>query len=266
MKRNFYIILLLLILPFEINADNYMNILKYGTPRQKAEAMYQLGYAGNKKAFWFYVKYLSYLPNNSDGVDAVKVREAAAEALGRIKDPRSVKYLIERYDKEKVFSVKKRIVFALSFYRDKRAYPVIENAASSEDEFLHFEGVLTAAKYAVDEFKDILLKEYNEKEAPAVLKTTAAFGLIQIEKNNDDYKQYLIDSLKNKEQSVRYWAAFYIRQLKMTEAEKFLIKALEIENVFWVENEMKLALQVIYYEKDRIKKKKNYNAYEFILN
>lgn len=263
MKRK--LLLFIILLPVVIFAEDYIDTLNNGTPRQKVEAMYQLGYAGNKKAFWYCVKYLSYIPNKNDSVDAVKVREASAEALGRIKDKRAVKYLIRQYRSEKVLSVKRKIIFALSFYKDDTAIPIIKEALTIKEEGMHFEALLAAAKYQKNDFKSLLLSEFSNSKS-ILNKTTAAYGLLLLEPNTSDYKNYLIESLKDEEPSVRYWAVHYIRLLKMIDAEKAIIKALEIENIFWVENEMDLTLQVIYYEKYEQRKKNQYSEYEFILN
>ena len=102
------ILLIIAVISAPLSAQNMLEVLADGPLEKKTEAMLHMGYAGNKSGFWYYVKYLNYSQKENDSHDIVMARCAAAEALGRIKDDRAIKYLTERFSVEKNDTVRRK--------------------------------------------------------------------------------------------------------------------------------------------------------------
>ena len=140
-----HLIAILILISSPVFPQNMLDVLADGPLEKKSEAMLHMGYAGNKAGFWYYVKYLNYSQKEDDSRDIIQCRCAAAEALGRIKDERALKYLIERYGKEKNNLVKTKLLFALSFYKNPEIIPVLSDALDSDSDNVKFQALLTSA-------------------------------------------------------------------------------------------------------------------------
>lgn len=257
-KHNIYIAIFSLIilsavtLPARADFSHYIDIVKNGgSPDQVAESLNQLSYVGYKQLFWNYVKYLEYTAGEKDGgTGAVLVRKAAAEALGRINDERAVKYLIEQYKKETNSQVKASILFGLSFYRDSSINAVIDDGLSSQDEGIRYHALMAAVTV---EKKDSVqkIKTLFADEKDSAMKMTGAFALYSLGDDQKANGKFLVDGLKDKDPVVRFRAIDYISRLKLDSAVNEIIRAMEIENKWWVRIEMDKALAVLYAEKRR---------------
>ncbi len=247
----------------ELFADS-IEILENGTPEQKIEIIYHMGYSGSVRGFWYFVKYLDYLPNGNESTDSIRMREAAAEALGRIEYEPAVKYLIERYEKEKQNKVKIKIIFALSFYNDEKAIPVIKNALASSDGDLRFEALTTAAKYKNSVFQSFLQSDFaNSKDH--LIKCASAYGMYLLIPDKQ-YLDFLVTGLKERSPETRYWCAHYLRLIGEVSAIPHLISALKIENKYWVKNEMEFT---VYSLRDMQSETENANRdaqFEFLIH
>jgi HEAT repeat protein len=222
-----------------------------GSPEQVIEALNQLSYAGHKSMFWNYVKYLDYTAGeDKGGTAAYRVRKAAAEALGRLKDDRAVSHLVERFKKEKNNQVKAAILYGLSFYRSASANPLIDESLASPDDDIRYHAMMTAVtverKEAISKIKNLF---NNEKDA--ALKITECYALYALGDSPAENKKLLSEGLKDRDPVVRYRAADYIARLKIDSVVDDVIKALEIENRWWVRVEMDRTVTILYTEKRR---------------
>ncbi len=218
----------------------FLKRLKDGSIEQRIKAIYSLGYAKSKAGFWYYVKYLNYQPDQGE-LTAVLCRSAAAEALGRIKDKRAIKFLIERYKKEKNDSVKERIVFAFGFYTDPQLIPLVKSALNSKNKDLKTQAILTAAKMNEKSFLPEIKQIFNTEKDVAV-QCTAAFAAIRYDKEYEKYAAKLKEYLINKDPFVRLCAAEYLALSAQISAISDLQRAIKIENKEWVKENMQLSL------------------------
>jgi HEAT repeat protein len=254
MKR---IILLLLIICAALTAspafaESYVEMLRAARSNdQIIEALYQLAYYGNRSCFWDFVKYLNYTSGESEGSNAPLVRRAAAEALGRSKDDRGVQYLVERYGKEKNDTVKISIVFGLSFHSVPEIVPVIKDALASQNTDLRYQAVLAAERSKSKEtISDI--KAIHASDKDDTMRMVSSFALYSFGEDRASNEKYLTAGLRSSDPLVRYRAADYIGRAGIDSAAPDVIKAIEIENKWWVKSELDRAMDRIY----EVKKKK----------
>jgi len=234
-----------IIFPVYLSAKPELEDLKTGSPEQQISAMYYFGYTGNKKAFWYMVNNLGKTINgNEESPLAQRVRQAAAEALGRIRDERAVPFLIERFGREKNDRVKRAILFGLSFYKNPEILPVLKQGLESENSEVLNEALRLAAelgdKNVIPRIKTLSIKENDE-----IFELSRAFVLLRLEDEQDENSKILIAGLKSKNPLIRFWSANYLSMTARTEAIKEIIKALEIENYIWVSREMERSLYLL---------------------
>lgn len=262
--KKIFIYIILIVFTFSLFAISQLEILKDGTPEQKIEAMYHLAYSKNKKGYWYFLKYLDYYPNNNESPTSIRMREAAAYALGRIEYKPGVEFLINRYNKEKVSSVKEKIVYALSFYDTEESNKVILEAIDSKNRDVQFEALIAASRISSKDFSPKLKSVFDNSNDPS-FKAVASYGLFKITKE-ESYVKYLVSGLKNKNPITRYWSAHYISELKHTAALQQLVIAYRIENKYWVRNEMEHAIDSLHYALKARREYNRYKKYEFIMN
>lgn len=244
------IIVLIILTAARAYAANSLEILQNGTINEKIILMQEMGYAGNKTGFWLFVKYLNFESEGADEITASKCRQAAAEALGRIRDDRAVPYLVERYGKEKNINVKRSIMFAFRFYSDESIKEAIIDGISTEDEDLQFQAVLAAEENDDASVTGEIEKLYQSTKQGDIRATCA---YILYKKNEEEkYYNFLLTSLTDRSPDTRYWSAHYLGELKIFSSTSSLIKAIEIESVKWVKRKMEDSIARIYYgEKTR---------------
>jgi hypothetical protein len=238
--------------PLFADFSRYIDIVRNGgSPEQVAESLNQLSYAGYKPLFWNYVKYLEYTAGESDGgTGASLVRKAAAEALGRLNDDRAVKYLVDRYAVEKNVQVKASILYGLGFYRDAGIGPVIDDGLSSADENIRYHAMMAAVSSGKKDSAAKIRKLFAEEKDPA-MKMTESFALYSLGDDQKANGKFLTDGLKDKDPVARYRSVDYISRLKLDSAADEVVRAMEIENKWWVRVEMDKTLAVLYAEKRR---------------
>ena len=252
------------ILPEKASAESYVEMLRAArSTDQIIEAMYQLSYYGNSTCFWDFVKYLNYTSAEDEGSRAPQIRKAAAEALGRTKDERAVKYLVERYAKEKKDEVKSSIIFGLSFHGAPEILPVIQDGLASKDENVKHQALMAAVRYGkndtVASIKGIFA---NEKDAS--MKMTASYALYMLNDDKDGNKKYLTAGLKSEDPVLRFRSADYIGRAGIEESGGEIIKAMEIENKWWVRTEMDRALNLLYEVRKQKRIGEEAEAYKFL--
>lgn len=248
-----------LFITITLNAGS-LEKLQSGTITEKIETMNSMGFSGNKTGFWFFVKYLNYESEFADDLSAAKYRQAAAEALGRIRDDRAVPYLVERYKKEKNIAVKTSIMFSMRFYHESSMSEAVLDGIKSDDSNLKFQSILAAEKIEDDSLASAITSEFDSADKGEI-KTTCAYVLFLKTKGETHYK-YLLASLKENNADTRYWTAYYLGEIAAFDSANHLIKAIEIESIYWVRRKMEESLAKIYLaEKDR-KKISEYNRYE----
>jgi HEAT repeat protein len=232
-------------------AESYVEALHAARSNdQIIEALYQLSYYGNKSCFWDYVKYLNFTAGEDEGSSAPQIRKAAAEALGRSKDDRGVQYLVERFGKEKNDSVKASIVFGLSFHQSPEVLPVVQSGLSSVSEELRYQSIVSAvriaAKDTIPALKKILSTDTDD------MRIAAAWALYSLGDDAETNKKMLIAGLRSPEPVIRFRSADFIGRAGIEDASGELVKALEIENRWWVKAELDRSLNLIY----EVKRKK----------
>lgn len=243
-----------------------MQKMRNGTIVEKTEAMYHLGYAGNKKPFWLYVKYLNFHPQTEhDSITAIQCREAAATALGRIKDKRAAPYLIEQWKREKAVTVKIKIISSLRYYKNSEIEAVIREGMKAEETNLVFESVITAGYYKSNALIADLESLYSSTKDDTI-KAAASFSIIETDPKLSKYIQHLEASLTSENSSERYWAAFFIGESEKTEALSALKRALEIEHQPTVAKVMNNAITRLHYVLKRQERLRRYNKYEYFIN
>jgi HEAT repeat protein len=263
--RTLCVVLLLCLLAgrARLYAADFMEILARGPHEKRVEAMYHMAYAGSKRGFWYYVKYLDYSPGEDGARLGEEFRMAAAEALGRIKDKRAIPYLLKRYKKETRPAVKRRILFALSFYNTKEVIPVVQEGLQDADEDVRFEAIKTAA-INNDPATVPQLKEIFAQTKVKVTRYAAAYALINLTEKDDEYTAVLKKTLTQKDPLIRYWGAYFLSRTDKIEAIYDLVRALEIENTFWVRKEMELSLMSLRAYRLQLNLKQDATGYEFL--
>jgi hypothetical protein len=230
---------------------DYLDILQNGgSIEEVVNALGELSYAGSRKPFWSYVRYLNYEAGESEGGRAYVVRRAAAEALGRIRDDRSITPLIERFKKEKNDSVRAGILYGLMFYPQAESSPLFAEGLSSQSEDVRFTALISIAacgrKDLVSKIKPLL-----ESEKEETMKLSAAYALYMLGEEKSINRGKCIRGLASVDPSVRFRAADLIGRAKIDDAINDIVKAIEIENRYWVRIEMDRALTILYYERKR---------------
>ena len=234
------------------SAESYVEMLRAARSNdQIIEAMYQLSYYGNRSCFWDFVKYLNYTSGEAEGSNAPLVRRAAAEALGRSKDDRGVQYLVERYGKEKNDTVKVSIIFGLGFHAVPEIVPVIKNALGSGNVDVRYQAVLAAER---SKSKEVIpdIRAIHASDSDDTMKMVSAFALYSFGEDRAANEKYLSAGLRSPDPLVRYRAADYIGRAGIDSAAPEVIRAIEIENKWWVKSELDRAMDRIY----EVKKKK----------
>ncbi|MGL4368136.1 MAG: HEAT repeat domain-containing protein, partial [Spirochaetota bacterium] len=196
------------------------------------------------------------------GSRAFAVRKAAAEALGRTKDERAVKHLVERYGKEKRLEVKESIVFGLSFHSAPEVLPVIQDALSSAEASLRYQGIMAAVAYGkkdtVAAIKGIFSSEKDDAE-----KMTAAFALYMLGDEKESRRAFMVNGLESQDPVTRFRAVDYIGRAGLEDAAGEIIKAREIENKWWIRTEMDRTLSILYGVRRDKQLEKDAEAYKF---
>ncbi|HRX15335.1 MAG TPA: hypothetical protein P5123_03390 [Spirochaetota bacterium] len=263
MRAKIVFVLLVFFSPLYAESPMFRQLME-GTLEQKTQAMYHLGYAKSRKPFWLYVKYLSFMPQERDEMSAIQCREAAADALGRIKDPRAAKYLLERWEVEKQPIVKRKIIFSLRNYRDEKIADVIRAGLKDEDERVVFESVVSSAFYK-NESLSTDIKSFMDKTEDTALKAACAFSLIMLNYEVTDNAKFLRESLTNKNPEVRYWCAFFLGEADRVEAIRDLERALDIEYRYYVARQIDLAIIRLRFEIKANRDLREYNEHEHII-
>lgn len=222
----------------KLMANPYMEILKAGTHEQKIEAMLHLGYAGNKKAFWYLVKNLNVEAEGGRGSERMEfLRCAAAEALGRLRDERAVRFLVERYNKEKSLQVRAAVVFALGLLKHGEGIPVIENALGSGIDRLVIQSLQAAAHSGNSGFVP-RIKEIVRNSDDKRIKLAGIYALIMLNDSVAENMKLLNQGLLDRDPVTRFWTASYIAEAGKVEGLQPLVKAREIEGIDWVRREI----------------------------
>ncbi|MBP9022389.1 MAG: HEAT repeat domain-containing protein [Spirochaetes bacterium] len=242
------ILLIIAVISAPLSAQSMLEVLADGPLEKKTEAMLHMGYAGNKSGFWYYVKYLNYSQKENDSHDIVMARCAAAEALGRIKDDRAIKYLTERFSVEKSDTVKAKILFALSFYKSPDIIHVLSSALDSENENVKFQAILTSSVSGDTSLAGKIENVKNTSKDTAFT-SAAAFFLANNNIDRDKNVQMLKDLLKDINPDARFWSARNLSLLDETSAIPDLVRAAEIENKYWAAIEIDMALNHLYFVK-----------------
>lgn len=253
-----------LLVSLPLFAEDYRAVLQNGSIDARIDAMYQLGYAANKEAFWDMVKYLDFKFENQDDSDlSVRCRLAAAESLGRLKDERAVPYLVKRYGVEPSGKVKAKIIFALSFYKTKDVLPVIQNGLESANEDILFESIRAAALYKNPALCPKLKQILTETKNP-VIKLTADFALLETNDDATSHAAALKTALADKDPLIRFLAAQYLGRSNRLDAIPSVVKALEIENQFWVQTEMETCFMALKMKKRKLDEDRDAGVYDFV--
>ncbi len=207
---------------------------KTGSVERRIEAMLTLAYAGNRAVFWICVDNLGRVSSDESGsTREERLRRAAAESLGRLRDARAVPYLVARYGEEKKVLVKKSIVYALSRFRHKDALPVIRDALSSGEDDLAFEGARAASASGNREFAG-LLKDLAAKAGEGRVRAMALYALVTLGEDADANAAALGAYLGMKDPELRYWAAVLLNEAHRKDQLLPMLRAREIESVEWV--------------------------------
>ncbi|HSV96007.1 MAG TPA: hypothetical protein VLM75_03625 [Spirochaetota bacterium] len=221
--------------------NRYIESLRSGSHERRIDAMLQLGFAGNKAAFFYLVENLnSGRDKESAARRHVRTRSVAAEALGRLRDDRAVPHLVMRYGGEESPEVKRSILFALSFFKSAAAEGVVNDGLSSGDEGVLFEAIRTAALSEnashAPRLRDIAAGSPVERVRLAGVYALVALG-DDVEKNTT----LLEEGLKSRDPEVRFRAAVYLGEVGRAGSLENLAKAREIENMDWVKREIDIA-------------------------
>ncbi|HEY1405681.1 MAG TPA: hypothetical protein VF857_03640 [Spirochaetota bacterium] len=242
------------------HADYYDVLQNGGSIEEVADALGELSYAGSKRPFWNYVRYLNYEAGETEGGRAYIVRKAAAEALGRVRDERGIAPLIERFRKEKNDSVKGSLLFALSFYPQAESNSLIIESLSSPSEDVRYAALVCAATLArkelASQIKPLLSSEKDES-----MKLVVAYTLFSLGDDAARYRDQCIAGLKSDDPGIRFRAADLIGRGKMDEAVPELLHAMEIENRYWVRAAFDQTLGILYYERKRKREAEDDEAY-----
>lgn len=248
--RNILVIVLIISAAQYARAD-YLDVLQNGgSIEEVVDALGELSYAGSRKPFWNYVRYLNYEAGESEGGRAYMVRRAAAEALGRVRDDRAIAPLMDRFKKEKNDSVRAGIIYGLMFYPQAESSPLIAEGLSSQSEEVRFTALICAATLGR---KDLIprIKPLLESEKDVPMKLTASYSLFMLGDDTVANRARCVKGLSSDDPSVRFRAADMIGRAKMDDAIPDIMKAMEIENRYWVREAMDHALTILYYERKR---------------
>ena len=154
-----------------------------------------------------------------------EVRKNAAEALGKIKDPRAVEPLIEAL-KDKDFRVRWNAAEALGEIGDPKAVKPLIAALKDENS-----GVRSSAAFALGEIQDPravepLIEALKDEDSDVRRRAATALGKIQ----DPRAVEPLIEALKDEDSGVRWRAAKALGEIGDPKAITPLIAALKDEN------------------------------------
>ncbi|MGQ9842120.1 MAG: HEAT repeat domain-containing protein [Spirochaetota bacterium] len=246
-------------------ANNYIEMLKNGTWEQRITAMYTLGYSGNKKAFWYLVKYLDQSFESANQGLAVRVRQAAAISLGRLKDDRAIPYLVERYKKEDNIEVKRAIMFALRFFKPTaEATTVVKQGLADSNKDIKWEALMVSSIYCDNSISGEIAQLSNTDDPE--IKVITAYIQYMLNQNKPENEAIMRKSLSHKSSLVRYWAAHFLTQSIGTAALEDIMKALEIESVWWVANEMENNIYILSRKKFNEEMVEQLGSFRFVVD
>ncbi len=261
MKIRKLLVIILIISAAQYARADYLDVLQNGgSIEEVVDALGELSYAGSRKPFWNYVRYLNYEAGESEGGRAYMVRRAAAEALGRIRDDRAIAPLMDRFRKEKNDPVRAGIIYGLMFYPQAESSPLIAEGLSSQSEEVRFTALICAATLGR---KDLIprIKPLLESEKDVPMKITASYALFMLGDDTVANRARCVKGLSSDDPSVRFRAADMIGRAKMDDAIPSIMKAMEIENRYWVREAMDHALTILYYERKRKREEAENAAY-----
>ncbi len=246
-------------------ASDYIEMLKSGTWEQRITAMYTLGYSGNKKAFWYLVKYLDQSFQSENQTLAVRVRQAAAISLGRLKDERAVPYLVERYKKEDNADVKRAIIFALRFFKPTpEAITVVKQGLADSNKDIKWEALMVSSIYC-DSSLSGEISQLAQSDDPEI-KVITAYIQYMLNQNKPENEALMRKSLAHKSPLVRYWASHFLTKSLGTPALEDIMKALEIESVWWVANEMENSVYILSRKKFNEEMVEQLGSFRFVVD
>ncbi|MDH7552776.1 MAG: HEAT repeat domain-containing protein [Spirochaetota bacterium] len=246
-------------------ADDYIEMLKNGTWEQRITAMYTLGYSGNKKAFWYLVKYLDQSFQSENQSLGVRVRQAAAISLGRLKDDRAIPYLVERYKKEENTEVKRAIIFALRFFKPTpEAITVVKQALADSNKDIKWEALMVSSVYCDSSLASDIAQLANSDDPE--IKVIAAYIQYTLNQNKPENEALMRKSLTHKSPLVRYWASHFLVKSVGTPALEDIMKALEIESVWWVANEMENSIYILSRKKFNEEMVEQLGSFRFVVD
>jgi hypothetical protein len=251
--------LLLQLIP-AAEAKPLLRDLQTGSYEQQLAAIYYFGYSGNKKAFWYFVKNLEKEFNGSQDVSwGVRLRQAAAVSLGRLRDRRGVPFLTKRYGKEKNSKVKRAIMYGLSFYKaDAESSGVIKDGLLSDNRQLMIESLNTAA-VSGDKSLTGRIKEIISGSKDPEIKLVCSYALIMLGENAAGHIKPITSQLVSPMPEMRFLSAYYLKRSGYFDAAGEVLKAIEIENYQWVRREMEECLyRLNWIRREKIEKEKPY--------
>jgi len=200
--------------------------------------MYHLGYSGYKPSFWLLVEYLNKeFEEPNDSRLGVRVRQAAATALGKLKDDRAVQHLVERYKKEKKPRVRKAILFSLGFYDKQQIAEIVQSGLKDDSPEVQWEALQTASSLG-DKAPVGAVQQFASSNDDPGVEIIASYVLYESGQEKEKNRDVMLNGLKNKDPEVRYWATHYAAKALGVEALDPIIRASEIESVYWVMKEM----------------------------
>ncbi len=236
--RPFCILIICLVVTSTAGAADYFHWLKHGSWEQRVHAMYHLGYSGYKPSFWLLVEYLNKeFEEPNDSRLGVRVRQAAATALGKLKDDRAVQHLVERYKKEKKPRVRKAILFSLGFYDKQQIAEIVQSGLKDDSPEVQWEALQTASSLG-DKAPVGAVQQFASSNDDPGVEIIASYVLYESGQEKEKNRDVMLNGLKNKDPEVRYWATHYAAKALGVEALDPIIRASEIESVYWVMKEM----------------------------
>lgn len=244
--------------------NDYIQNLKNGTWEQRITAMNTLGYSGNKKAFWYLVKYLDQQFQSNNQNLAIRVRQAAALSLGRLKDDRAIPYLVEQYKKEQDPEVKRAILFALRFFKPNQdTIAIVKQGLSDSNKDIQWEALIVASIYCDSSLAtDVAQLGKDDPEINVI----SAYIQYMINQNKSENESIMRKSLQHKNPSVRYWASHFLTKSLGTAALDDIMKALEIESVWWVANEMENNIYILARKKFNDEMVEQLGSFRFVID
>ncbi|HPV98040.1 MAG: PBS lyase HEAT-like repeat protein [Spirochaetes bacterium ADurb.BinA120] len=219
-----------------------IELLRSGSYEQRLDAMLKAGFSGNKEAFYYLIGHLS---GEKEGVLSerwrTRLRAAAAESLGRLRDERALPHLVARYGREESLEVRRSILFAISFFRSEGTSEVIRDGLASSDEGVRFEAIRTAALSGGPVHVPALRELAAKAEAERV-RLAAAWALAMLEDEPGKNVALLEEGLKSRDPESRFWSSVYLGEAGMRGSLEAVARAREIENMEWVKREMDTAV------------------------